>query len=90
MHHTIYPMFWYTSLGGAEAVGGNMIQGAQNIFFAQLAEPGFEGLFTYGTRFFAGRFATMIFGLPAACLAMYHSIRRKIEKLMRVFILVQD
>lgn len=80
LHHTIYPMFWYTSLGGAEAVGGNMIQGAQNIFFAQLAEPGFEGLFTYGTRFFAGRFATMIFGLPAACLAMYHSIPKKNRK----------
>lgn len=80
LHHTIYPMFWYTSLGGAEAVGSNMIQGAQNIFFAQLAEPGFEGLFTYGTRFFAGRFATMIFGLPAACLAMYHSIPKKNRK----------
>ena len=74
LHHTIYPMFWYTSLGGSEEVAGKMVDGAQNIFFAQLADPNHTGLFTYGTRFFAGRFATMIFGLPAACLAMYHSI----------------
>ncbi|MGX7197757.1 PTS transporter subunit EIIC [Enterococcus olivae] len=74
LHHTIYPLFWYTSLGGTETVAGEVISGAQNIFFAQLADPNHTGLFTYGTRFFAGRFATMIFGLPAACLAMYHSI----------------
>ncbi|HLQ39967.1 MAG TPA: PTS transporter subunit EIIC [Tetragenococcus sp.] len=74
LHHTIYPLFWYTSLGGSEMVAGQMVTGAQNIFFAQLADPNHTGLFTYGTRFFAGRFATMMFGLPAACLAMYHSI----------------
>ncbi|WP_025730104.1 PTS transporter subunit EIIC [Atopobacter phocae] len=74
LHHTIYPLFWYTSLGGQEMVAGKMVEGAQNIFFAQLADPNHTGLFTYGTRFFAGRFATMIFGLPAATLAMYHSI----------------
>lgn len=74
LHHTIYPLFWYTSLGGTETVAGEVVVGAQNIFFAQLADPNHTGLFTYGTRFFAGRFATMIFGLPAACLAMYHSI----------------
>lgn len=74
LHHTIYPLFWYTSLGGVEMVEGAQIVGAQNIFFAQLADPNHQGLFTYGTRFFAGRFATMMFGLPAACLAMYHGI----------------
>lgn len=63
LHHTIYPMFWYTSLGGSEVVAGETIQGAQNIFFAQLADANHTGLFTYGTRFFAGRFATMIFGV---------------------------
>lgn len=80
LHHTIYPMFWYTSLGGSAEVAGKTIQGAQNIFFAQLADPNHQGLFTYGTRFFAGRFATMMFGLPAACLAMYHAIPKKNRK----------
>ncbi|MFI3078883.1 PTS transporter subunit EIIC [Streptococcus sp. 2021WUSS124] len=80
VHHTIYPMFWYTSLGGSEVVAGETIQGAQNIFFAQLADANHTGLFTYGTRFFAGRFATMIFGLPASCLAMYHAIPKENRK----------
>lgn len=71
LHHTIYPMFWYTALGGTAKVAGKTVVGAQNIFFAQLADPNFHGLFTYGTRFFAGRFATMMFGLPGAALAMY-------------------
>ena len=80
LHHTIYPLFWYTSLGGVEEVAGKSIVGAQNIFFAQLADPHHTGLFTYGTRFFAGRFATMMFGLPAACLAMYHAIPKANRK----------
>ncbi|MBM7824728.1 PTS system glucose-specific IIC component [Arcanobacterium pluranimalium] len=72
LHHMIYPMFWYTPLGGTEVVAGQTIEGAQKIFFAQLADPSHVGLFTEGTRFFAGRFATMMFGLPGACLAMWH------------------
>lgn len=73
LHHMIYPLFWYTELGGVAQVAGNEVIGAQNIFFAQLADPTHSGLYTNGTRFFAGRFGTMMFGLPAACLAMYHS-----------------
>lgn len=74
LHHMIYPMFWYTELGGSEIVNGVQVIGAQKIFFAQLADPNHTGLFTEGTRFFAGRFSTMMFGLPAACLAMYHCV----------------
>lgn len=80
LHHMIYPMFWYTELGGVEMVQGAQVVGAQNIFFAQLADPSHTGLFTEGTRFFAGRFSTMMFGLPAACLAMYHSVQAKDKK----------
>lgn len=80
LHHMIYPMFWYTPLGGTEMVAGKSVSGAQNIFFAQLADPNYHGLYTAGTKYFAGRFDTMMFGLPGACLAMYHCIpkgRRK-------------
>lgn len=80
LHHMIYPMFWYTELGGVEMVQGAQVVGAQNIFFAQLADPSHAGLFTEGTRFFAGRFSTMMFGLPAACLAMYHCVESKDKK----------
>ena len=74
LHHMIYPMFWYTELGGTASVAGQTVVGAQNIFFAQLADPNHMGLFTEGTRFFAGRFSTMMFGLPAAAFAMYHCV----------------
>ncbi|MDF2999914.1 MAG: hypothetical protein K0Q48_33 [Bacillota bacterium] len=81
LHHMIYPMFWYTELGGVATVAGQHIAGAQKIFFAQLADPNHVGLYTDGTRFFAGRFATMMFGLPAACLAMYHTVAKNKRKL---------
>lgn len=74
LHHMIYPLFWYTPLGGTEMVAGAQVQGAQNIFFAQLADPAHQGLFTEGTKYFAGRFATMMFGLPGAALAMWHCV----------------
>lgn len=80
LHHMIYPMFWYTELGGAATVAGETVAGAQKIFFAQLADPNHVGLFTEGTRFFAGRFSTMMFGLPAACLAMYHCVPKNKRK----------
>lgn len=80
LHHIIYPMFWYTELGGTEVVAGESVVGAQRIFFAQLADPGHTGLYTHGTRFFAGRFDTMIFGLPGAALAMFHSVPRARRK----------
>jgi len=82
LHHTIYPMFWYTELGGVATVAGEQVAGAQKIFFAELADPAHQGLYTYGTRFFAGRFATMMFGLPAACLAMYHCVPEKRRKMV--------
>lgn len=82
LHHMIYPLFWYSELGGVAEVAGQTVIGAQNIFFAQLADPNHTGLFTEGTRFFAGRFATMMFGLPAACLAMYHCVPKEKRKMV--------
>ncbi|MGL5956233.1 MAG: PTS transporter subunit EIIC [Brevinema sp.] len=82
LHHMIYPLFWLTELGGVEQVAGQTVAGAQNIFFAQLADPNHTGLFTEGTRFFAGRFATMMFGLPGACLAMYLAVPIEKRKLV--------
>ena len=83
LHHMIYPMFWYTELGGVEMVAGEQIVGAQKIFFAQLADPNHVGLFTEGTRFFAGRFSTMMFGLPAAALAMYNCAKEENKKKLK-------
>lgn len=71
LHHVFYLPFWQTALGGTMEVGGRMVEGAQNIFFAQLADPTVEHFAVSATRFMTGKFPLMIFGLPGAALAMY-------------------
>ena len=71
LHHVFYLPFWQTALGGTMEVGGRMVEGAQNIFFAQLADPSVEHFAVSATRFMTGKFPLMIFGLPGAALAMY-------------------
>ncbi len=38
LHHVFYMPFWQTAVGGTMEVAGQMVQGGQNIFFAQLAD----------------------------------------------------
>ena len=71
LHHVFYLPFWQTGLGGSMMIDGNLIQGAQNIFFAQLASPDTTAFSVDATRFMSGKFPFMIFGLPGAALAMY-------------------
>ena len=71
LHHVFYLPFWQTALGGTAVVGGQLIEGAQNIFFAELATPGITKFSVSATRFMSGKFPLMIFGLPGAALAMY-------------------
>ena len=71
LHHVFYLPFWQTALGGTAMVGGQLVEGAQNIFFAELATPGIAKFSVEATRFMAGKFPFMILGLPGAALAMY-------------------
>ncbi len=77
LHHVFYMPFWQTAVGGQLEVAGQMVYGAQNIFFAQLANVGEITHFSVnpGTRFMTGKFPFMIFGLPGAALAMYRTAR---------------
>lgn len=75
LHHVFYLPFWQTALGGTMEVGGRLIEGAQNIFFAQLADPSVEHFAVSATRFMSGKFPLMIFGLPGAALAMYKTAK---------------
>lgn len=83
LHHVFYIPFWQTAVGGTLEIAGNMVEGAQNIFFAQLADPSVEKFAVSATRFMAGKFPLMIFGLPGAALAMYHTADR--DKKEKVF-----
>lgn len=71
LHHVFYMPFWQTAVGGRELVNGQLIEGAQNIFFAELASPNTSHFSVAATRFMSGKFPLMMFGLPGAALAMY-------------------
>ncbi len=75
LHHVFYLPFWQTGVGGSMMVDGNLIQGGQNIFFAQLASPNITHFSADATRYFSGEFIFMIFGLPGGALAMYRCAR---------------
>ena len=80
LHHVFYLPFWQTAVGGTMEVGGQMIEGAQNIFFAQLADPSTTQFSVEATRFMSGKFPLMIFGLPGAALAMYKTAKPENKK----------
>jgi PTS system D-glucosamine-specific IIC component len=92
LHHAWYPIFWY-QFGEYTTAAGDLVIGDQRIWFAQLADgmnqvptENAKGQlveypdFTAGT-YMTGKYPFMMFGLPAAALAMYHSAkthRRKV------------
>ncbi|MCI1966308.1 MAG: glucose PTS transporter subunit IIA [Oscillospiraceae bacterium] len=80
LHHVFYLPFWQTAIGGTMQVAGQEIVGAQNIFFAQLADPATTHFSTLATRFFTGEFIIYIFGLPGAALAMHRCARPEKKK----------
>lgn len=80
LHHVFYMPFWQTELGGSMIIDGTLVQGAQNIFFAQLASKSVDVFSSSATRFMAGKFPFMIFGLPSAALAMYKTAKNEKKK----------
>lgn len=82
LHHVFYMPFWQTELGGAMIIDGTLIQGAQNIYFAQLASKSTEQFAVSATRFMSGKFPFMIFGLPAAAYAIYRAARPEKRKVV--------
>ena len=81
LHHVFYMPFWQTAVGGTMDVAGKLVQGGQNIFFAQLADSSHITHFSAdATRYFSGEFIFMIFGLPGAALAMYRTAKPEKKK----------
>ena len=81
LHHVFYMPFWQTAVGGTMEVAGQLVQGGQNIFFAQLADSAHVAHFSAdATRYFSGEFIFMIFGLPGAALAMYRCAKPEKKK----------
>lgn len=81
LHHVFYLPFWQTAVGGTMNVAGQMVQGGQNIFFAELANSNLISHFSSdATRYFSGEFIFMIFGLPGGALAMYRQAKPEKKK----------
>ena len=80
LHHVFYLPFWQTAVGGTAVVAGQSISGAQNIFFAQLADPTITHFSTAGTWCFTGEFVLYIFAFPGAALAMYRNAKPERRK----------
>jgi PTS system D-glucosamine-specific IIC component len=75
LHHIFYSPFWF-EFGEYVNNAGQIVRGDQAIFFAQLKD---NVALTAGT-FMTGKFPFMMFGLPAAALAMYHEARKEQKK----------
>ena len=82
LHHVFYMPFWQTAMGGTAIVDEVVVQGAQNIFFAELASKSTTVFSVSATRFMSGKFPFMIFGLVGAALAMYHTARPEKKKVV--------
>lgn len=80
LHHVFYIPFWQTAVGGTATIAGHVVEGAQNIFFAELASPNITHFSVSATRFMAGKFPLMIFGLPGAALALYRCAKPENRK----------
>ena len=81
LHHVFYLPFWQTAVGGTAEVAGRLVEGAQNIFFAELADGSITQFSVEATRFMSGKFPLMIFGLPGAALAMYRTAKPEKRKI---------
>ncbi|PLR98674.1 glucose-specific PTS transporter subunit IIBC [Bacillus sp. T33-2] len=71
LHHIFYSPFWY-EFGQYVTATGDTVRGDQRIFMAEIRDN-VQNL-TAGT-FMTGKFPFMMFGLPAAALAIYHEAR---------------
>lgn len=70
----------YTKTGGEMIAGGTSIQGFQNMFLHHLIDPATKKFSVNYTRFMTGKYLFMMFGLPAASLAMYNAASKDRKK----------
>ncbi len=77
LHHIFHAPFWF-EFGQYTNAAGEIVRGDQLIFFAQLR----DGVEITAGQFMVGEFPIMMFGLPAAALAMYHAAKPEKKKVV--------
>lgn len=78
LHHILNQLVRFTPIGGVAMIDGEQTVGALNIFNTLLAQNNPDlSVMSEATRFLAqGKIPFMVFGLPAACYAMYKTARK--------------
>ncbi|WP_367143969.1 PTS transporter subunit EIIC [Pantoea stewartii] len=90
LHHILNETVRFTPIGGMAVVDGQTIVGALNIFNASLTHPGLipDATLRTATQFLAqGKIPVMMFGLPAAALALYHTARPEHKQRVKALVL---
>ena len=77
LHHIFYSPFWF-EFGSYTNAAGEIIRGDQQIFFNQIR----DGAEITAGAYMTGKFPFMMFGLPAAALAIYHCARPENKKVV--------
>ena len=84
LHHIFYSPFWY-QFGEYTNSAGQIVNGDQAIWFAMLKDgvTNFTSATYQGAgKFLTGKYPFMMFGLPAAALAMYHEAKTENKKIV--------
>ena len=84
LHHIFYAPFWY-QFGEYTNAAGQVVSGDQAIWFAMLRDgvTNFTSVTYSGAgKFLTGKYPFMMFGLPAAALAMYHEAKTENKKMV--------
>jgi PTS system maltose and glucose-specific IIC component len=90
LHHILNETVRFTPIGGIATVDGQTIVGALNIFNTSLTHPGSvpDATVQEATRFLAqGKIPVMMFGLPAAALAIYHCARPEHKQRVKALVM---
>ncbi len=90
LHHILNETVRFTPIGGMATVEGQSVVGALNIFNTSLTHPGAipDDVIRSATQFLAqGKIPVMMFGLPAAALAMYHTARPEHKQRVKALVL---
>ncbi|MBO0927312.1 PTS transporter subunit IIABC [Staphylococcus sp. 30400_3112M30941] len=77
LHHIFHAPFWF-EFGSWKNAAGDIIHGDQRIFIEQIR----EGAHLTAGKFMQGEFPVMMFGLPAAALAIYHTAKPENKKVV--------
>ena len=77
LHHIFHAPFWF-EFGSWKNAAGEIIHGDQRIFIEQIR----EGAHLTAGKFMQGEFPVMMFGLPAAALAIYHTAKPENKKVV--------